>query len=420
MPKAEMDAVLRELESLRARVKELESSSTANDDMASEAEVAAVAKRFTPLRPRACLMQPCLNSTATERLAAGCARRIWSGAWALDETAWIDRSTRRARMGVGMGDQLWWTQRFQSSALDCQAAEALVLSPQYEANARHVSVATSQFTLQRLGALRGALWLMLGTSIDHGIVHEVCVHWKQGAPKVYDAPPTALFPRPGMHVVYCRLPAPLDFTMAQVTMKGLTSEAHARDRALHERLLSEVGAALAHLGFPHGPQFMSYSGAEWDFSNFGRQGYFPSARADWLAIRRSIEMQIGVARATWPRLHGLFLRTQSPTRYRWARDRPIANDSAFERYAHVERLVVAADRNARSQSQSCGALATLDLAAMLNCTTEGAPPARRNCHEWTRDWLHPWPFVYGAYFNIAANVLADVGEACTRSRAENG
>ena len=31
---------------------------------------------------------------------------------------------------------------------------------------------------------------------------------------------------------------------------------------------------------------------------------------------------------------------------------------------------------------------------------------------WTRDGLHPVPWVYYQYFHIAANALADVGEAC--------
>ena len=79
------------------------------------------------------------------------------------------------------------------------------------------------------------------------------------------------------------------------------------------------------------------------------------------------------------------------------------------------RQVVAADHHTRRGAE-CGRAEALDLAAMLNCTEDGErPPAGHICNEWTRDWLHPFPFVYGAYFNMAANVLADLGEVCMAS-----
>mmetsp|Transcript_71206 Transcript_71206/g.141195 ORF Transcript_71206/g.141195 Transcript_71206/m.141195 type:complete len:91 (+) Transcript_71206:414-686(+) len=65
---------------------------------------------------------------------------------------------------------------------------------------------------------------------------------------------------------------------------------------------------------------------------------------------------------------------------------------------------------------ACGALGLLDLATMLNCTEQGPrPPAGRRCGEWTRDGLHGYPFLYGQFFNVAANVLADMGEMCMAS-----
>jgi hypothetical protein len=211
--------------------------------------------KFVPVQPTACSQSPCLTSTAQDRVAADCSRRLWSGKWTIPPESWMRNITagRAVSHPIGMGDMMWYKQRFKSSATDCQPAEALVLSPGYESKAQHVSVATSQFSLQRLlPGLRNAMWLMIGSSIDHGILHEVCVHWGAGAPKVYDAPPTKLIPKPGMHVVYCTLPPPLNFSMVEVSGHGLTSEAHQRDRKLHTQLLVEFKAMLDVIGYPKG------------------------------------------------------------------------------------------------------------------------------------------------------------------------
>jgi hypothetical protein len=163
---------------------------------------------------------------------------------------------------------------------------------------------------------------------------------------------------------------------------------------------------------------LSYSGVEWDYAHFGNQHYFLNTPDDWDAIRTSIEMQVSVSRRAWPGLHGIFLRTQNPTPYKWGTSTWIANDSSYFEFSELQRGIVAADGQARESV--CGALQVLDLAAMLNCTEQGHAPQDYICHEWTRDYLHHWPFVYGQFWSMAVNVLADAAEACIAALGVGG
>ena len=56
------------------------------------------------------------------------------------------------------------------------------------------------------------------------------------------------------------------------------------------------------------------------------------------------------------------------------------------------------------------------MAQMMNCSTEPRQYpdgcSRHPLHGWTRDGLHPQPWVYHQYWAASANVLADLGEAC--------
>ena len=89
---------------------------------------------------------------------------------------------------------------------------------------------------------------------------------------------------------------PLNLTLAEASLHGLTALAFQRDASRYATHLSELQALLTTIGHGAGPDFVSLAGAEWDFKQFGIQGMQPSTADDWGAIRSSLEMQLGAAR----------------------------------------------------------------------------------------------------------------------------
>ena len=100
-----------------------------------------------------------------------------------------------------------------------------------------------RYTLGRLEGVRNALWLMVGTSIDHGITYEVCVRFGREV-LVAKAAPTNLHPKPGLTFQWCRLPSPLNLTLAEASLHGLTALAFQRDASRYATHLSELQALL--------------------------------------------------------------------------------------------------------------------------------------------------------------------------------
>ena len=84
-------------------------------------------------------------------------------------------------------------------------------------------------------------------------------------------------------------------------------------------------------------------------------------------------------------------------------------------YARYSELMRHLARRNFERRNSCARLAVLDMAQMMNCSFETGYPdgcGRHPVHGWTRDGLHPHPWVYHQYFVASANVLADLGEVC--------
>ena len=168
----------------------LPSEGAGNSNGHDGAEMPLARPRFKPVAPASCLhVRPCLLTSAAERIQAGCAASIWRGRWAVDPLTALPGALRSA---AG-----WARQHFWPAAAECEAADPYLLSPARKDHAtQHVTVASSQFTTSRLRGLRDALWLMVGTSIDHGIVYEVCVRFGREGVRVADAAPTQVHPRP--------------------------------------------------------------------------------------------------------------------------------------------------------------------------------------------------------------------------------
>ena len=292
-------------------------------------------------------------------------------------------------------------------------------APELRGRARATpTVATEQYTLGRLEGVRNALWLMVGTSIDHGIVYEVCVRFGNEV-LVAKAAPTTLHPKPGLWLHWCRLPSPLNLTVAEASLHGLTALAFQRNASRYATHLSELQALLTTIGHGAGPDFVSLAGAEWDFKQFGIQGMQPSTADDWGAIRSSLEMQLGAARRQWPRVRGVFLRTQFATTIQWSAKWKDLDGSVYAKYSDIMREIAAEGSPEYASAAgvpatappACGRAGVLDISKMMNCTFERPGKCGRESG-WTRDGLHPRPWVYLRYFAVSANVLADFGEAC--------
>jgi len=405
---------------LRARLARLEGAAvSAAEPTPVPQQLTRHAARFKPLEPETCRnVKPCLRSTARERLKANCTAAMWSGSWRIDPQKPSDARGLSQPKG-------WKHQHFTTAAADCEEADPFVLAPTHD---RHVTVATSQFTTSRLAGLRGALWLMMGTSIDHGIVHEVCVRFGREV-LVADAAPTLTHPRPGLHFTWCRLPSPLNLTMVEMSARGLATLAHQRDAARWQQAAAEVQALLGTIGWSAGPTFLSLAGVEWDLKNMATQKALPSSAAEWDDIRSSLRMQAAAARRVWPRLKAIALRTQFKTTYKFSAGWVHQDVKLYEMYSDLMRGLAResfAQRFVRSPAASrpggrwCGMVSILDMDGFMNCSWDGERyqdgcsylgQAKRDA-SWTRDGLHPMPWVYHQYWRVAANALADVGEAC--------
>ena len=374
-------------------------------------ELTSGASRFVPVPSAACLnTSPCLHTSAAERIAAACMNRVWSGRWALDPQ--VEASRAILSKDATARDR----QRFTSAADEpCEPARPSLLSPLTHVRGR-VTDASELHASQRLQGLQQTLWLMIGTSVDHLILRDLCAEY--GATHLFSiAKPTRLHPTPGMHFDYCRLPPPLSLTMVYLGYKGLTSLEVQANETLQTQRFAEI---QAHLRLTLGdnasstPDFVSLGGVEWDFKQWGLQHKQPESAADWSSIRASLQMQLRHVRRAWPRLRARFLRTQFRTSYYWYRGWIDVDGAEYAKYNALMHGL---------RSGGCGGVHILDIARMLNCShthasTNGTGQVHGACGRetgWTVDGMHPKGWVMREYFGMALNVLADFGEGCDKS-----
>jgi hypothetical protein len=380
---------------------------------------------FKPVSPAACQNSvPCLHTNARERLASGCSHALWVGQWLIDPLS-------NASLLAGNGAL---EQRFHAAADDqCEPAHAFLLSPEPRIRG-HVTDANERHASSRLRGVRSKLWLLIGSSVDHQIVRDVCVDFRAQRLDV-EAPPTALHPLPGLRIDYCTFPSPLGLKVAYIGYKGLTALEVQSNASLQAQRFGEISSLLrATKALGTTPDFVSFGGIEWDFKQWGLQKMQPHSAADWAAIRNALALQLAAARQAWPRLHGLFLRSQFRTTYRWYRDWVDVAGEEYERYNGLMRGLAAASTAAppaqtlggsaeastrepggAAAGSACGAVHVLDIARAFNCTNERGYHSCGRESGWTVDGLHPSPWAMRAYFSTAVNVLADVGEACSGS-----
>ena len=354
---------------------------------------------FQPVAQTPCgQVSVCLRSTARQRLAVGCAYSAWRGRWSLEPTTLAKADFALAKKNS-----------FQPSDPACEVADPLELARR---GTQHLTVASAQFIAGRLRGLAGGLLLMVGSSIDNGFVHEACDRFRREV-HTRTAAPSRLHPSPGLHLVWCRLPLPLNVTLAQVSLKGLATLAFQRDAGEYAAHLREVHGLLAPLP---PPDWLVLAGIEWDFKQWSMQRIDVVGEGEWAEVRRSLRLQIEAAARQWPRLSATLLRTQFRTTYRWHRQWSDRNASLYARYSDILRSEARADADAGADAayasgrQACGGSGVLDLAKLMHCA---APEHGYGCgalsggRGWTKDGLHPMQRRPG--LSMLASTLAHTG-----------
>ena len=374
---------------------------------------AAAQPVFQPVAQTPCgQVSVCLRSTAQQRLAAGCADdAAWRGRWSFEPTT-------LAKAGFALANK----NSFQPSDPACEVADPLELARR---GTQHLTVASAQFIAGRLRGLAGGLLLLLGSSIDNGFVHEACDRFRREV-HTRTAAPSRLHPNPGLHLIWCRLPLPLNLTLAEVSLKGLTTLAFQRDASQYAAHLREVHALLAPLP---PPDWLVLAGIEWDFKQWSLQHIAVVGEGEWAQVRRSLRLQLEAAARQWPRLSATLLRTQFRTTYRWHRQWSDRNASLYARFSDILRSearsaaasssssTAASSTAQRGGRQACGGVGVLDLARLMQCS---APEHGYGCgalsggRGWTKDGLHPMQPGGQASWQASWRVRADAsGAGCS-------
>ena len=90
-----------------------------------------------------------------------------------------------------------------------------------------------------------------------------------------------LHPPPGLQFNWCQLPSPIDLTLVYLSYRGLTALEIQANATLQRRRFDEIGRLLrSTFGHDSTPTFLSFSGVEWDFKQWGLQGLQPSTSAE--------------------------------------------------------------------------------------------------------------------------------------------
>ena len=151
-----------EISSLRAQLdsRPLDSAALAKESMAAQ---------FTPTAATNCYgAKPCLHTSANERLAAGCLEAVWEGQYGKPRK----RRRRKTKSGVS-GNRSFQQPIAPPRELEpffprvgdmCDLADLWAVSPLHRG---HIKDAVEAHWHTRLRGLRNALWLSIGSSIDH-------------------------------------------------------------------------------------------------------------------------------------------------------------------------------------------------------------------------------------------------------------
>ena len=404
---------------------------------------------FVPLSAANCHgVKPCLHTSADERVRAGCLHTVWDGHFgareataSVTEVALID--------GRNVSYQRPLPPRLTQARLDPKTRtsnayvpfhpsvgdDACDLSSVWSVSRLHpgyVTDATEAHWYQRLRGVRDALWLSLGSSVDHYAMKETCAGFG-AARATMQADPSLAYPFPAVLMVdTCRI-ASLNLTLASISAHGMATEETQRNVSLQPLRFAEIEAQLAKAGWHGGPTFLSFGGMEWDFKTW--RCAYPQTAAEWREPLRVLRMQTAAARTAWrASLRGVFVRTMFAPTYGTFGCACCAKEAQFWHYndllrggvraaLHNQMLEVNAvgarsdgDQPGGSGSRSAAAAGTcerihvLDLQRMMLCNNSVGSCSSRT--GWSNDGLHPTRLVLLGYVSLSLQLMADVGSVC--------
>lgn len=405
---------------------------------------ASAMKHFVPASSTNCYgVQPCLHSTAASRIDAGCAEAVWAGT--LGKGHWVrenasDGSSYLRPLPPSTKRMPPWSFH-PFIGKQCDLTNVWKLS---ELNTERVRDAEEAHWHQRLRGIKDAMWLSIGSSIDHQALKETCSAFGMDR-SVLDASaeqsrlPSYLQHEQGnpwpsvLLISWCWI-ASLNLTIAHVSSQGIATTALQRNESLQPIRFGEIGAQLARLGVHGGtPTFLSFGGIEWDFKHW--RCLFPRNDDDWREPVRMLQMQAAAARAAWPSLRAIFVRTMFKPTSGIFDCECCAHERDFEHYNDLLRQNArGAQQPARSstfaphsESQQgngvwlqpaesssstspCERIHTLDLQRMMLCNeTVGTCSSQTG---WTVDGLHPSKPVLLGFISLALQIIADWGALC--------
>ena len=273
--------------------------------------------------------------------------------------------------------------------------------------------------MERLGGVRGKLWLMIGTSIDQNALKFACESFGLERTLFSDVSQDVK-----LHLCNIR---PLGITLAYSFGNGLVSlrEGASRCRSptrdemqQHAQSLDEQ---LVAAGWADGPDFVSLSGIEWDFQHW----HFCNATPWVNHAEPTVRQRVSTVRERWPRLKAVLLRPMFRSTYHEFFQ---ADPSVYAAYNDVlRRIVEDASKSydvrrggsrapAAAGVPPCPPLAILDLPTLMNYSASlggcvgGFPEGKGTCSSmsgWTVDGLHPSQWVIGQFLGLSLNVLSD-------------
>ena len=410
-------------------------SAAEGDQVAADIRQAVKAESsgFVPVEATNCYgVKPCLHSTASDRIAAGCLEAIWEGTYGSDPTRYQQEWFTEHLPGNKTANRTYFrplaprsSETFRPSIGDqCDLTDAWSVQ-----SSSHVTDATEAHWNQRLRGVKHSVWLSVGSSIDHDAMKDTCGAF--GAPRVTtEAAPSVAYPiiaeRPTLLLDSCYV-ARLNLTFAFVASNGLSTTWLSRNASLQQDRFREIGKQLQQTTPPWrgGPIFLLFGGMEWDFKNW--RCAYPKSRAEWRLPLSLLHMQAHHARLVWPTsLRAVFSRTMFTPTYGQFGCPCCANESHFHHYNHLLRQAASPDvsaayfRSAVDQSEdlsfaagraaTCTPMHVLDMQRMMLCNnTVGSCSGRSG---WSVDGLHPVRHVLLQYMSLAMNLAADLGEYC--------
>jgi hypothetical protein len=289
----------------------------------------------------------------------------------------------------------------------CDLADLWSVSPLHRG---HIKDAVEDHWNMRLRGLRNALWLSLGSSIDHDWMKVLCEGFR--APHLVSdaAPPSDAYPWPGLLLHHCHVKQ-LNLTLAYTPSHGMVTTQTQTTERLQPTRFAEIDAALRRSVLAGSrveradPVFLSFGGVEWDFKNW--RCAFPQTQASWRRAIALLKMQAAHARRQWPSIRAVFSRTMFKPTYGTFGCACCASEADFWHYNHLLRqreLAWPPDGGA------CAGIHVLDLQRMLPCNDSVGTCSSRT--GWTYDGLHVSRPVALQFLSLLANTAADLGERC--------